>query len=127
MRFVLAILFSLFVQHGTAQEKNQHPLDSLPAAVYYWMDLKLQQEGDDWKRSVFKGSTTTLSSFEVAAYTKPPGKKAASFKHADLEELMIVKEGTFKITINKQSEIAGKGSVAFVMPGDEHAITSLPV
>lgn len=123
MRFAFSILFSLFIQQGLAQVKNQST-DSLPAAVYHWSDLKLQQEGDDLKRSLFKGSTTTLNMLEVSAYMLPPAKKAVYFKHDDLEELMIVKDGNFSISINGKSQTMGPGSIAFVLPGDEHAIVN---
>ena len=118
MKYFLPVVLLMTVFSTEAQQT-----DSLAPAVYHWNDLILQKEGDDLKRSLFKGSTTTLSNFEVASYTLPPSKGSAPyFKHDDLEELMILKEGTFKITINGKSTTLGPGSIAFVMPGDEHAI-----
>ena len=96
MKYFLPVVLLMTVFSTEAQQT-----DSLAPAVYHWNDLILQKEGDDLKRSLFKGSTTTLSNFEVASYTLPPSKGSAPyFKHDDLEELMILKEGTFKITIN---------------------------
>src|SRR5690606_16767786 len=43
-----------------------------------------------------------------------------SHSHADMEELIIVKEGTLKATIGDQTKLLGPGSVAYVLPGDEH-------
>ena len=43
-------------------------------------------------------------------------------KHSDVEELIIIKEGLLRVTINKTTEMIGPGSIAFVMPGDEHEI-----
>jgi (S)-ureidoglycine aminohydrolase len=40
--------------------------------------------------------------------------------HADMEELLIVKEGTLKATINGVTKLLGPGSVAVALPGDMH-------
>jgi (S)-ureidoglycine aminohydrolase len=54
-----------------------------------------------------------------------PGKAPhGSQVHADTEEIIFVKEGQVKITINDESKILGTGSIALIMPGDEHGIVN---
>ena len=97
--------------------------DSLLPTVYYWNKLEAVKEDTRIRRQVLEGSTTSLSYFVVHSSTLEPGKAPhAPHTHADQEELMIIKEGTVKITINGVSRILGPGSVAFAMPGEEHGI-----
>jgi (S)-ureidoglycine aminohydrolase len=124
IKLALVIVASLVVKSINAQQ-SAPPADSLIAKVYAWTDLVLKKEGDDFKRSIFSGSTTTLRELDVAAYTLPPGQAIPpTFQHDDLEELMIIKEGSCKITIEGNTKIMGCGSIAFVMPGDKHAISN---
>lgn len=97
--------------------------DSLPPRVYNWADLKPEKEESRVVRRVMEGSTTALSHFEVHSTTLEPGKAPhPPHVHENMEELIIVKEGTVKITINEVSKIMGPGSIAFAMPGDKHGI-----
>ncbi|HKZ66818.1 MAG TPA: cupin domain-containing protein [Chitinophagaceae bacterium] len=97
--------------------------DSLSSHVYRCDNLEAKKE-DVWiRRQVMEGSTTMLSNFEVHTTTLEPGKAPhPPHTHADQEELLIVKEGTVKISIKGESKLLGAGSIAFAMPGDEHGI-----
>lgn len=97
--------------------------DSLPPHVYNWDSLSAIKEETRVRREIMEGTTTALSYFEVHASTIEPGKAPhPPHSHADTEELMIVKEGQVRITINGMSKTLGPGSVAFAIPGDEHGI-----
>ena len=97
--------------------------DSLLSGVYYWKNHQPKKEETSIIRRILEGKTFALDYFEVHAATIEPGKiPQPSFMHSDQEELMIVKEGTLKITIAGKSKTLGPGSVAFVMPGDEHVV-----
>lgn len=118
MRLAFLISFAAIASSLTAQET-----DSLTPHVYNWNNLEAKKEDTRIRRQVMNGSTTTLSNFEVHATTLEPGKAPhPPHTHADQEELLIVKDGTVKITINGENKIVGAGSIAFAMPGDEHAI-----
>jgi (S)-ureidoglycine aminohydrolase len=118
MRILLLSFLLLFSCTLVAQK-----MDSLPPKVYEWNKLTAVKEDTRVRRQVMDGSTTSLSNFEVHASTLAPGEAPhPPHTHADQEELIIVKEGTVKITINGQSKILGKGSVAFAIPGEEHGI-----
>lgn len=97
--------------------------DSLSPKVYVWSDLQVIKEDTRMRRQIMDGSTTSLASFEVHTSTLASGKAPhPPHTHADMDELMIVKEGQVKITVNGVSKILGRGSVAFAMAGDEHGI-----
>ncbi len=113
------IFFFLFNASSLLAQKN----DSLLSGVYYWNKLEPIKEDTRVRRQVLEGKTFALEYFEIHASTLEPGKAPhPPHTHADQEELMIVKEGQVKITINGQSKILGPGSIAFAMPGDEHGI-----
>jgi len=73
------------------------------------------------RETVIKGSTTYFEDFQLDLITIHPGDTASlKEKLDDMEELVIVKEGTLKVTINDNGKSVGAGSVAFVLPGAEH-------
>lgn len=115
--------FPLILCITFAQVVLSQKTDSLDPKVYHWNQLEAIKEDTRVRRQILEGSTTSLVHFEVHSSTLEPGKAPhPPHTHADLEELMIVKEGTVKITINGTSKILGAGSIAFAMPGDEHGI-----
>jgi (S)-ureidoglycine aminohydrolase len=114
--FLITIFFS-------ALSSKAQKTDPLAPEVYYWNKLESQKEETRVRRQVLEGSTNSLSYFEVHTSTLEPGRTPhPPHKHDDQEELMIVKEGTVKITIAGVSKILGPGSIAFAMPGDDHGI-----
>lgn len=73
------------------------------------------------KSSVLSGSTTYFSDFSLDVVTINPGDTASlNEKLDDMEELVIVRDGNLKVTIKDDSKSIGAGSVAFVLPGQEH-------
>jgi (S)-ureidoglycine aminohydrolase len=54
-----------------------------------------------------------------------PGKAPHGIQvHSDSEEIIFVKDGQLEISINKEKKLIGTGSVALIMPGDEHGIVN---
>jgi len=88
--------------------------------VYTWKNLPLEKRETSERRQILEGSGPVMSNLEIHATTIEPGKSAhPSHKHAE-EELLLVKEGTLKVTINNKSQVLGPGSIAFAISGDEH-------
>ena len=115
----LLLILSLISTSALVAQKT----DSLPSHVFNWESLTVTKEDSRLRRAVMEGSTTSLSNFEVHTSTIEPGKAAhLPHTHADQEELIIIKEGSLKITINGVSNILGPGSIAYAMPGDEHGM-----
>ena len=99
--------------------------DSLPPHVYRWDSLITTIEDTRIRKEIMEGSTTSLAYFEVHASSIQPGKALhPPHTHTDQEELMIIKEGQVKVTINGVSNTLGPGSIAYAIPGDEHGIVN---
>lgn len=114
-----SVFLFIITSYTAFPQKN----DSLISGVYHWDKLTAVKEDSRTRRQVLEGKTFALSYFEVHTSTLEAGKAPhPPHVHDDQEELMIVKEGTVKITIAGQSRILGPGSIAFAMPGDEHGI-----
>lgn len=97
--------------------------DSLPPYVYNWDKLTPIKEDTRVRRQILEGSTTSLAMFEAHTSTLEPGQAPhPPHTHADQEELIIVKEGKVKVTINGVSQLLGPGSIAYAIPGEEHGI-----
>jgi (S)-ureidoglycine aminohydrolase len=99
--------------------------DSLPPHVYRWDSLITTIEDTRTRKEIMEGSTTSLAHFEAHISSLQPGKAPhPPHTHADEEELIIVKEGQARITINGVSNIMGPGSIAYAIPGEEHGIVN---
>ncbi|HMF71094.1 MAG TPA: cupin domain-containing protein [Flavitalea sp.] len=124
MKKFIAFLFTISILSTTLLKAQK--TDTLPSRVYSWSSLTTKKESTRIIRPVLEGSTTSLARFEVHSSTLEPGKAPhAPHTHNDWEELIIVKEGRVKITIKGASKVLGRGSIAFVMPGDEHDIQNV--
>jgi uncharacterized cupin superfamily protein len=115
---LLSVLALVNCSLGIAQKT-----DSLPPAVYHWDSLTTTIEDSRVRKDIMEGSTTSLSHFEAHASSIQPGNAPhAPHTHADEEELIIVKEGQIKMSINGVSNILGAGSIAYAIPTEEHGI-----
>lgn len=85
----------------------------LQSGVYHWNGGQAQ---------LFNGSTRDLSSFRVHTSTLQPGKtNHPSRAHDDLEEILVVKEGTLTLLINDSSKQLGPGGLAMIIAGDRQS------
>ncbi|HEX7844501.1 MAG TPA: cupin domain-containing protein, partial [Chitinophagaceae bacterium] len=128
MRSLLIVSFLAFTSPLLSQQTDQKKAkdDSLKPAVHQWSKLEAKKEDNRIRRQILDGSTTSLSNLEIHASTLEPGDSPhPPHKHDDIEELIIITEGTVKITIGADSKVLGKGSIAFAMPGDEHGIENV--
>lgn len=114
---LLILLSAVFCTSATAQ------IDSLESNVHRWSNLQLEKSDTRERRQILKGRTTDLEYLEIHATTVAPKESPhASHSHADSEELIIVKDGSLKVTINNESQVLGPGSIAIAMPGDQHGL-----
>lgn len=97
--------------------------DSIISQVYRWEDAERTTTEHRDRRHFLQGSTRDLAYLEMHATTLEPGQPLhAPHAHNDREELIIIKEGKVKITIGEESQVLGPGSIALVMPGDQHGL-----
>lgn len=118
MKIFMLIISILIVQSGATQE-----LKKLKTTPYDWNNLEVRKTKSGEKRQIFEGYTNELTYFEVHATTLNPGKAPhGSHVHSDMEELIIIKEGTVEQSINGKKKTLGPGSVILALPGDDHGI-----
>lgn len=99
--------------------------DTLLSAVYNWSDVKPQKTPTGERRQVLKGSTLDLANLEIHTSTLGSGKtNHPPRSYNDREELIIVKEGSLKLTIKGSSKILGAGGLALIVAGDEQSFSN---
>ena len=102
---------------------NKSGTERVNSKVYSFSEAKIEKNSSGEKRQLIDGETAHLENFEIHTTMLEPGKAPhGSQVHTDSEEIVFVKEGQVKITINDDSKILVPGSIALIMPGDEHGI-----
>ena len=102
---------------------DEPKLKSVESKVYSYSNAVVEKTNSGEKRNLIDGETTHLENFEIHATTLNPGKAPhGSQIHPDYEEIVFVKEGLLKLTVNEKSKIMNPGSVALIMPGDKHGL-----
>ncbi len=93
--------------------------DTIPSMAYNVSALPVLKDSSRYRIQIMDGHTPYLSNLEVHITMLEPGRSAhPAHKHANTEELIIVKEGKLKVTIAGKTKILGPGGVAMAMPGD---------
>ena len=106
--FILSVLGILGLTRG---ENN------VESGVYSFSKAKVEKTKTGEERLLINGPTTHLKDMEISAITLNPGKTILeSNKRSNYEELIIVKDGELKITLNNESKNVGPGSVALILP-----------
>ncbi|HEY3403755.1 MAG TPA: cupin domain-containing protein [Ohtaekwangia sp.] len=101
-------------------------LQPVKSGVYSWAKLPVKAGEDRESRQLMEGTSTHLDYLEIHATTQFKGAKPST-AHAndDIEECIIVKDGTLKATIEGQSTILGVGGVILLMPRQMHSIENI--
>jgi len=87
---------------------------SVASGVYPWHE-------EATAKPILAGTTTPLAHLQIEAATLAPGEASHTGPaHSDLEELVIVKEGTLTVTLAGQRQALGPGSVAVILPRNGH-------
>lgn len=101
----------------------------LPASVSHWKELPttaINKGGLIERRKVLKGTSLDMKNLKVTSETIAAGAMApAREKKNAREELMIIKEGELKVTVNGESLFMGPGSIAVTYAGDERSIKNV--
>lgn len=98
-------------------------LQPISSAVYHWNDLPVTKDKEWESRKIAEGSTNEFEYFVILAITQPkdavPGP---AHTQKDMEEVIIVKEGTMKCTIGNKTSELGRGSVLLIPPFESKII-----
>lgn len=99
--------------------------DSLPSGVYSWSKASVKTDGKIERRQVLTGSTLDLSNLEIHTSMLLPGESNHPPKASpDAEELIIIKEGKVKATVEDSTKMLGPGGVILLISGDKQSITN---
>jgi len=98
---------------------------SIKSDVYAWKNFPVEKKETTERRKVVDGSGAVLANLEIHATTLDPKTGPQPKNRHEEEEMIIVKEGKLKITIEGKSKTMGQGSVAFAIPGDEINIENM--
>jgi len=112
---VLLLSFALFACPPVMAQTR------ITSDIYPWKDSAVEKTAVGSKRLIIKGGATDFEFMDISAVTLEKGKAEEETAHADFEEMIIVKDGSLKITLNGEAKTVGRGSVAIVMPGVEHS------
>ena len=108
----LGMVFTLTTGSAGAQVIN--------SGVYKWVDAPVTKKAGSEQKTLLEGSTVDFRHFKIHATTLPAHQAPhPAHRHPD-EELIIVKEGRLTVTIAGKTKTMGAGSIALMMPGDEH-------
>lgn len=94
--------------------------DSLASGVYPWNRLPAKQSEGRENRPLLQGRTTDLTGLKIHTSTLGPGQVNHPLQaYTDREEIIIVKEGSLKVTLNDSSKTVGPGSMVLIVAGDK--------
>lgn len=101
-------------------------LKPLESGVYHWDDFEVKTSEGRISRPILEGTSAHFDYLEMHATTQAVGSKGSN-AHAneDIEELVIVKEGTMEVTLNGQSIILGANGVLSLMPKQMHSLKNI--
>ena len=93
---------------------------SLSSQVNLWLPASLKSTKYGQSRLLFEGSGKILNHHSVIGHTVV-GKKQMRFRENEngMELFFIVKSGPVEVRLNKIVKQLDKGSVVFLLPGDE--------
>ena len=116
----MKVLLLLFLLPALALAQGK-----IESKAYNWNDSNPAKEENRIRRQYLDGKTTLLQNLEIHTSTVEAGEAPhPPHTHTDQEELVIIKEGTLKVTIQSSSKTLGPGSVVYVIPGEEHGFVN---
>jgi len=108
-------LLSLLLLSLSINAVAQLPL--VGSGVYHWNELAVEKDKRRETRKLVEGATPEFEYFKIHATTQYKGAvPRPSHSQNNMEELIIIKEGSMKCTIGEKSAILGKGSVLLIPP-----------
>lgn len=119
MKTVLIMALTLSAVSGRAESPQ------VESGVYRWNDHPAKPGDLRESRSILEGTSPHLEYLEIHATTQFPGAEPSrAHANEDIEECIIVKEGTLKATIEDRSEVLGPGGVVLLLPKQMHSLAN---
>ncbi|GAB2563555.1 cupin domain-containing protein [Spirosoma aerophilum] len=99
---------------------NADPTQPIVSKTYVWAQAPVTRKTVSEQRAILEGTSTDFKHIEIHATTLSPHQAPHPAHKHDDEELIIIKEGKLTVTIEGRTKTLGPGSIALMMPGDEH-------
>ncbi len=120
MKIILGSILSVLALVSLAQ------LSAVRPGVYRWTDRPVKVNGDRESGVFLEGTAPSLDFFRIHATTQyKRAKPSPTHANKEREELVIVKEGTMKATVNGKTKVLGAGSVVLIMPGEMQSFENI--
>ena len=120
MKHLLSLLVLLVSVNVMAQSE---PVGS---GVYHWNELPVKKDNQRESRKLAEGTTPEFEWFELHATTQYKGATPRPpHTQSNIEELIIIKEGSMKCTLGEQTAVLGKGSVLLIPPLKEQTFENV--
>ena len=95
----------------------QAQMKEIESGVFHWDELPVKEGTGRVGRQLFEGSSPHFEYLEIHATTQEEGARPAPpHAQADIEEVIIVKEGTMTFTMDGEEATLGPGSVILIPP-----------
>ena len=92
-------------------------LKPVGSGVFHWNELPVKKDAQRESRKLTEGTTPEFKYFEIHATTQFKGAVPRPVHtQNNIEELIIIKEGSMKCTIGEKTAILGKGSALLIPP-----------
>jgi (S)-ureidoglycine aminohydrolase len=92
-------------------------LKPVTSGVYHWNELPVKKDNQRQSFKLAEGTTHEFEYFEMHATTQEKGAlPRPAHTQKDIEEMIIIKEGTMKCEIGDKKAVLGKGSVLLIPP-----------
>ena len=120
MRIIFIILLQSILIKTFAQ------LQPIRSAVYHWNELPVKKDKQRESRKIAEGSTIEFEYLEIHATTQQKGAAPRpAHTQKDIEELLIVKEGSLKCSIGNKTRVLGPGSVLLIPPLESQVLENI--
>ena len=120
MKPIVVVLLYLLSLSAFAQPQP------VSTGAYHWNDFPSKKSEDRESKKILEGTSPHFEFVRIHATTQyANAKPSPSHATKDMEQLIIVKEGTVKATIEGKSSVLGPGSVILVMPNQVHSLENV--
>lgn len=114
-------IISLLLLTATLQAAAQ--LQPVGYGVFHFNESPVTKDVLRESRKMAEGTTAEFDFFKVHVTTQQKGATPRpAHAQKDIEELIIIKEGTMKCTVGSSTTTLGKGSILLIPPGEMQAV-----
>ncbi|HEX6226991.1 MAG TPA: cupin domain-containing protein [Chryseolinea sp.] len=119
---IIVITIAFFISTSTTMAQ----LSTVASGLFKWTDHPVSAGSDRESRKILEGSSTHLAYFSIHATTQFAGAKPSE-AHAndEIEECIIITEGTMKVDVEGRSTVLGSGGVILLMPRQMHSVQNV--